>query len=77
MADISIIELQAVAGGLRLAKRTLDDVLARVGRDPGPINDPAAQTALQAILDTSAALNAEAKQIQALGAPGTAPGTTP
>lgn len=74
MADITIIELQAVAGGLRLAKRTLDDVAARVGRDPGPINEPAAQTALQAILDTSRAIMDEAAQIQAAGAPGPVPG---
>lgn len=76
MADISIIELQAVAGGLRLAKRTLDDVLARVTTNPGPINDPAAQAALQDILSTSAAINTEAKQIQALGV-GSAPGPVP
>lgn len=73
MTDITIIELQAVAGGLRLAKRTLDDVLVRVQKDPGPINDPAAQTALRAILDTTQALTAEAKQIQAAGGGG--PGT--
>ncbi len=76
MADISIIELQAVAGGLRLAKRTLDDVLARVTTNPGPINDPAAQTALKAIVDTGNAIVAEAQRIQALGAaPGPVPGT--
>lgn len=77
MADIVIVELQAIAGGLALAKRTLDDVLARVAGNPGPIQDPAGQgaQALNAILATSNLITAEAQQIQALGAAGT-PGTS-
>jgi len=74
MADIAVVELQAVAGGLALAKRTLDDVLARVGRDPGPANDPAAIQALNNIVATSGLITQEAQQIQAIGAAGT-PGT--
>ena len=65
-------ELRAIAGGLQLAKRTLDDVLARVQRDPGPMQDPAVQASLTDILTTSQAITAETQQIQALGAtPGT------
>lgn len=69
MADISIVELQAVAGGLLLAKRTLDDVLARVTVNPGPVNDPAAQAALATIIATSQAITQESQQIQAVGNP--------
>jgi hypothetical protein len=75
MANIVIVELQAVAGGLQLVKRTLDDVLARVAGDPGPISDPAAAAALNAIIATSQLVNQEAQQIQALGAAGV-PGTS-
>ena len=76
MTDISIIELQAVAGGLQLVKRTLDDVLARVAGNPGPINDPAGQgpQLLNTIIATSGNITQEAQQIQAAaaGTPGTA-----
>jgi hypothetical protein len=71
MANPIIFELQAVAGGLHLAKRGLDDVLAKVTSNPGPIQDPAAVAALTDIVATSQAITAEAQQIQAL--PGSAP----
>jgi hypothetical protein len=74
MANIVVVELQAIAGGLQLAKRTLDDVLARVAGDPGPIQDPAAQAALNTIIATSQLITTEAQQIQRLGGGGT-PGT--
>ena len=72
--SIVVVELQSVAGALQLVKRTLDDVLARVAGDPGPISDPAAVTALASIVATSQLVNQEAQQIQALGAG--VPGTT-
>ena len=74
MANITLVELQAAAGGLQLVKRTLDDVLARVGKDPGPMQDPAAQAAVAAILASTQAITVEAQQIQAagVGTPGTA-----
>jgi hypothetical protein len=69
MSNIVVVELQAIAGGLQLAKRTLDDVLARVTRDPGPANDPAALLALTNIIATSQAATAVAQQIQVLANP--------
>jgi hypothetical protein len=74
MTDIVIVELQAIAGGLALAKRTLDDVLARVTVNPGPQQDPAAKAALASIVGTSQLITQEAQQIQAIGVgtPGTA-----
>ena len=71
--NIVVAELQAVAGGLLLAKKTLDDVLARVTIDPGPVQDPAAQNALASILASTGSMQAEATQIQTMGAgtPGT------
>ncbi len=71
MADITVVELQAIAGGLALAKRTLDDVLARVTVNPGPVQDPAGPgaQALNAIIATSKLITAEAQQIQALANP--------
>jgi hypothetical protein len=76
MPDIIIVELQASAGGLALVKRTMDDVLARVAGNPGPIQDPAAQAALNAIIATSGLITQEAQQIQAIGAGGGVVGTT-
>jgi hypothetical protein len=72
--NIVIVELQAIAGGIALAKRTLDDVQARVTANPGPQQDPAAQAALATIIGTSQLITQEAQQIQALpaGVPGTA-----
>lgn len=72
--NIVIVELQAIAGGLQLAKRTLDDVFARVTKDPGPIQDPAAQAALTSIIATSQLITTEGQQVQVAGAgtPGTA-----
>ena len=66
MSDIVTVELQAIAGGLALAKRTLDDVLARVTVNPGPQNDPAKAQALQTIIATSQLITAEAQQVQAI-----------
>jgi len=74
MTDIAIVELQAIAGTLPIAKSTLDDVLARVTIGPGPIGDPAAQPALKTIIGTSQLITAEAQQILALGTG--VPGTT-
>ena len=71
MADITVVELQAIAGGLTLAKRTLDDVLARVTVSPGPVQDPAGPgaQALATIIATSQLINQEALQIKALANP--------
>lgn len=77
MANITIVELQAVAGGLQLAKRTLDDVLARVGKDPGPIQDPAAQAALASITASTQAITTDTQQIQAAGNPTGGGGSVP
>ncbi len=72
MANPVIFEIRAVAGGLHLAKRTLDDVLAKVTSSPGPVQDPAFQAALADIMATLPALTTDANQIQALGGtPGT------
>jgi len=69
--NIVITELQAVAGALVLAKKTMDDALARVTINPGPQQDPAAQAALASIAATSLLINQEAVQIQNLpGTPG-------
>jgi hypothetical protein len=73
MANPVIFEIRAVAGGLHLAKRALDDVLAKVTNNPGPVQDPAFQAALADILATSPAVTADAQQIQGLGNPGPAP----
>jgi hypothetical protein len=68
--DIIVVELQAIAGGLQLAKRTLDDVLARVTVNPGPINTPGdqatAMAALASIIGTAGLIVPEAQQIQTL-----------
>ncbi len=69
MANIVNVELQAVSGAITLAKRTLDDVLARVTRDPGPTQDPAVQQTLATIIATAQAATGVAQQIQALGNP--------
>lgn len=75
MSDIVNVELQAIAGGLALAKRTLDDVLARVTVNPGPQNDPAKQQSLQNIVATAQLITTEAQQIQAvLAGPAPVPG---
>ncbi len=66
MSDIVIVELQAIAGALLIAKRTLDDVLARVTINPGPAQDPAAHAALTGILGTSQLIAADVEQIQAV-----------
>jgi len=66
MADIVSVELQAILGGLVLAKRTLDDVLARVTADPGPHQDPATLATLTKIVSTSQLITAEAQQIQTI-----------
>jgi hypothetical protein len=77
--NIIVVELQAIAGGIALAKRTLDDVLARVQSSPGPVQDPAGQTtamnALAAIIGSSALITPEATQIQGMLTPagGSAP----
>ena len=76
--NIIVVELQAIAGGLALAKRTLDDVLARVQTSPGPIQDPAGQTAamnaIAAIIGTSSLITPEGTQIQGMLTPaGSAP----
>ncbi len=75
MANIVDVELQAISGGLALAKRTLDDVFARVTINPGPPQDPVAIAAIAAIIATSNAILTEAQQIQTIinptgGAPG-------
>jgi hypothetical protein len=68
--DIIVAELQAIAGGLQLAKRTLDDVQARVTVNPGPQQDPAAQAtamaALASIIGTAGLIGPEAQNIQNL-----------
>jgi len=66
MANIITTELQMIAGGLQLAKRTLDDVLARVQVGPGPQQDPAALAALTTIIGTSGLITPEATQIQTI-----------
>jgi hypothetical protein len=65
-ANIVDVELQAISGGLQLAKRTLDDVLARVTVNPGPTQDPVALTALTSIIATSQLIMQEAQQIQTI-----------
>ncbi len=67
MANPVIFEIRAVAGGLQLAKKGLDDVLAKVTISPGPTQDPAFQAALTDIMAALPALTADANQIQAMG----------
>lgn len=76
MTDLVIVELQAIAGTLLIAKRTLDDVLARITINPGPAQDPAAHSALMSIIGTAKLVAAEAEQIQAVstGVPDETPG---
>ena len=75
MADAVTLELQAVSGALLLAKRTLDDVANRVGRDPGPPSDPAKLQALTNIIASSQAITQQAQNVQTIiaGTPGSAP----
>jgi len=66
MASIIDVELTAVSGGLQLAKRTLDDVLARVTVNPGPPYDPAAIASIAAIIATAQSIVTESQQIQTI-----------
>jgi len=78
MADAITVELQAVSGALHLAKRAMDDVVARVTRDPGPQQDPAKLALLADIITTSQAIGQEAQQVQtAIGGSGPGPAPSP
>lgn len=75
MADVVTVELQAVSGALHLAKRAMDDVVARVTKDPGPLQDPAKLALLTDIITNSQAITLQAQNVQTIltGTPGSAP----
>ena len=61
--NIDLTELTAIAGGLTLAKKALDDVFARVTVAPGPIQNPQGIALANSIVSTSQLINAEAQQV--------------